>query len=222
MNQRGSKNVRKDNDNIFDGDITNSELEQSELLSDFYKKNKRSSKNKIIIAINNLIHPEKETNKYLTEYKNTKQLTKKDIATLNNILTEFEHDPETLFPGYRDFLKYFSKSHKLSRELIDKTAKFFNSLQFVFLFNDNDLKRFNRLISSMENFDEIISECKELINQENNRIKVFQNEQSTAFENAKMINQLIIDGGYHNYEDTSFKWIKDIHNEDLIPFFVTI
>ena len=221
MNQRGSKNVRKDNDNIFDGDITNSDLEQSELLSDFYKKNKRSSKNKIFIAINNLIHPEKETNKYLTEYENTKQLTKKDIATLNNILTEFEHDPETLFPGYRDFLKYFSKSHKLSRELIDKTAKFFNSLQFVFLFNDNDLKRFNRLISSMENFDEIISECRELINQENNRIKVFQNEQSTAFENAKMINQLIIDGGYHNYEDTSFKWIKDIHNEDLIPFFVT-
>ena len=38
MNQRGSKNVRKDNDNIFDGDITNSDLEQSELLSDFYKK----------------------------------------------------------------------------------------------------------------------------------------------------------------------------------------
>lgn len=100
MNQRGSKNVRKDNDNIFDGDITNSDLEQSELLSDFYKKNKRSSKNKIFITINNLIHPEKETNKYLTEYENTKQLTKKDIATLNNILTEFEHDPETLFPGY--------------------------------------------------------------------------------------------------------------------------
>ena len=50
MNQRGSKNVRKDNDNIFDGDITNSDLEQSELLSDFYKKNKRSSKNKIFIC----------------------------------------------------------------------------------------------------------------------------------------------------------------------------
>ena len=190
----------KDNDNILDGDITNSDIEQSELLSDFYKKNKRSSKNKIFIAINNLIHPEKETNKYLTEYENTKQLTKKDIATLNNILTEFEHDPETLFPGYRDFLKYFSKSHKLSRELIDKTAKFFNSLQFVFLFNDNDLKRFNRLISSMENFDEIISECKELINQENNRIKVFQNEQSTAFENAKMIKGLIKCSIYAQYD----------------------
>ena len=39
----------KDNDNILDGDITNSDIEQSELLSDFYKKNKRSSKNKIFI-----------------------------------------------------------------------------------------------------------------------------------------------------------------------------
>ena len=28
----------KDNDNILDGDITNSDIEQSELLSDFYKK----------------------------------------------------------------------------------------------------------------------------------------------------------------------------------------
>lgn len=27
----------KDNDNILDGDITNSDIEQSELLSDFYK-----------------------------------------------------------------------------------------------------------------------------------------------------------------------------------------